>query len=106
MVMLNRLIHIGECLSLHALRRINHQQRTFASSQGPTNLIGEIDMTRSVHEVQDIVMTVFRLIFQANRLRLDRNAPLFLNIHIVKNLGGHFPVGQAASALDQPVSQS
>ena len=105
MVIVERLIDIGEGLRLDALRRIDDQQRAFTGGQTPADLIGEIDMTRRVHQVQLIGLAVFRLVFQPDGLRLDGNAALALNIHAVEDLLLHLAQFEAAANLDQPVGQ-
>src|SRR3546814_3183801 len=42
---------------------------------------------------------------QAHRLRLDGDAALFLDIHIVEDLRRHLAIGQSAGELDQPVGE-
>src|SRR3546814_2933163 len=64
-----------------------------------------IDMARRVHQVEDIAFAVLRGVVQADRLRLDGDAALALDIHIVQHLLGHFAIGQPAGALDQPVGK-
>jgi hypothetical protein len=44
MVVLDRLVDVGERLRLDALRRVHHQQRAFAGGEAPADLIGEVDM--------------------------------------------------------------
>ncbi len=105
MIMLDRLVNIGQSLRFHALRRVHDQQRALARGKGTADLIGEVDMARRVHQVQLIGLAVFRDIVQAHRLRLDRDPALLLNVHVIKDLGAHLAVRQAAGPLDQPVRQ-
>jgi hypothetical protein len=100
MIMLDRLIDVGERLRFHALRRIHHQQGALARGQAARDLIGEVDMPRRVHQVEDMALPV-----EAHGLRLDGDAALLLDIHIVEHLGAHLTVGQAAGALDQAIGK-
>ena len=102
-IRLHRLIHIGQCLRLNPLAGINHQQRSFASGQRARHFIAEIHMARCVHQVQHIILAVFRLVVQPHRLRLDGDPPLALDIHIVEHLIRHLAVSQPATDLNQPV---
>ena len=52
MVMLDRLIDVGERLRLDALRGIDHQQRALARGEAAAHFIGEVDMARRVHQVE------------------------------------------------------
>ena len=89
MVMLDRLIDIGERLRLHALRRVDHQQRAFARGEGAGDFVGEIDMAGRIHQVQLVKLAIAGRIVEPHGLRLDRNAALFLNVHIIKHLLRH-----------------
>jgi hypothetical protein len=64
-------------------------------------------MAGRVDQVEDIVLAVFGLVVQAHGLRLDGDAALFLDVHIVENLllAGHLARVEAAGELDQPVGE-
>ena len=51
-IVVDRLIDIGERLRLDALARIDHQQRAFAGRQAADHLIGEVDMAWRVDQVE------------------------------------------------------
>ena len=104
-VVIDRLVHIGERLRLDALGRIDHQQRAFAGSERAAHLIGEIDMAGRVDNVQGKGPAVGRLVVQPHRLRLDGDPALALKVHIVEHLVAHLALGQPAAGLDQPVRQ-
>ena len=83
--MLNGHIEVRDGLCLHALRGIDHQQRTFASSNRTAHLVGKVDVSRSVDQVQHIVLAV-QLIGHLNGVALDGDATLFLQLHVVEHL--------------------
>ena len=62
-------------------------------------------MARRVHQVQHIGLAVLGRIFQPHGLRLDGNAALLLDIHVIEHLLGHLARGEPAAMLDQPVGQ-
>src|SRR5665213_1444515 len=101
----DRLIDIRQRLGLHALARIHHQQCALTSGKAAAYLIGEVHMAGRVHEIEDVGLTVFRLVFQANGLRLDGDATLALDIHGIEHLILHLTAGQPAGDLNQPVGQ-
>ena len=106
MVMLDRLVDVGQRLRLDPLRRVDHQQRALAGGKAPAHLVREIDMAGRVHQVQFIGLAVGRLPFQPHRLRLDGDPALLLDLHIVEHLPPrHFALGEAAGPLDQPVGK-
>ena len=86
MVVLDRLVDVGERLRLHPLRRVDHQQRALAGGEAAAHLIGEVDMARRVHQVEDIVLPVRGAVIEPHRLRLDRDPALLLELHIVEHL--------------------
>ena len=51
-IVVERLIDIGERLRLDPLRGVDHQQRALAGGEAPVHLIGEIDMARRVDQVE------------------------------------------------------
>jgi len=104
-VVLQRLVDVGERLRLDPLRRVHHQERAFAGGQAPAHLIGEVDVTRGVHQVEGIGLPVGGLVHQAHGLGLDGDAPLALDIHAVEHLLLHLARRQAAAGLDKAVGQ-
>ncbi len=62
-------------------------------------------MPRRIDQVQVVLAAVGRRVFERCRLRLDRDATLALEIHRIEHLCFHFPVTQAAAALNQAVGQ-
>ena len=64
-------------------------------------------MAGRVDQVEDVILAVMGAVVQAHGLRLDGNAALLLDIHIIENLllAGHFARVHAAGELDQPVGE-
>ena len=62
-------------------------------------------MTGGVDQVQNIHLTVLRLVFNAHGIGLDRDAPLPLDIHRVEHLLFHFARRNGVRRLDQTVGQ-
>ena len=104
-VVVDRLIDVGERLRLDALGGVDDQQRALAGGQRPVHLIGEIDVAGRVDEVEDVVLAVLGVVVQAHGLRLDGDAALALDIHGIEHLRLHLPLGQAAGHLDEPVGE-
>ena len=105
MVVVHRLIGVGKRLCLHALGRVDHQQRAFAGRQRSAHLVGEIHVAGGVHEIDHVFGAVGVAMNEAHRLRLDGNPALALELHRVEHLAGHLALLQAAAALDQPVGE-
>ncbi len=55
-VVVERLINVGERLRLDTLAGVDHEQRAFAGGERAAHLIGEIDMAGRVDEVEHIVL--------------------------------------------------
>ncbi len=102
MVVLDRLIDVGQRLGFDALGRVDHQQSTFARGEAATDLISEIDVAGGVHQIELIALPG-----EADGLRLDGDSALALDVHIVEHLlvAAHLAVGEAAGRLDQAVGQ-
>ena len=105
MVVLDRLVDVGQRLRLDALGGVDDQQRALAGGEAAAHLIGEVDMAGRVHQVEDVVLAVLGAVIEPHGLRLDRDPALLLDVHIVEHLARHLALGQAAGRLDQPVGQ-
>ena len=104
-VVVDRLIDIGERLRLDALRGVDHQQRALAGGERAVDLVGEIDVAGRVDEVEHVILAVARAIIEPHRLRLDGDAALALDIHRIEHLLDHFARFEPAGELDQPVGE-
>jgi hypothetical protein len=104
-IVLDRLVDVGERLRLDPLRGVDHQQRAFAGGEAAADLVGEVDVAGGVHQVELVGLAVLRGVVEAHGLRLDGDAALALDVHVIKDLLGHLARGQAAGELDQPVGQ-
>jgi len=60
---------------------------------------------RRVDQVQDVLLAVLRLVVQADGMRLDRDAPLALQVHGVEDLGLHLARLQRAGEFQEPVGE-
>ena len=103
--MLDSEVGVGKGLRLDALRRIDYQHRALACGKRTRHLIVEVNVTRSVDEVEDIILTVVCVIFQADGTRLDGDAALPLDIHIVEKLILHIPERDCIGELENAVSK-
>ena len=85
-------VQVRDGLRLNSLSSIHHKQRSFAGSNASRNLIREVNMPRSVDQVQYIPTLLHPLvatgivIFHLNSMTLDGNASFFLQIHIIQHL--------------------
>ena len=83
--MVNGHIEIGNGLRLHALSSVHNQESTLASRDATRYLIAEVDVSRSVDEIEYIVFTVM-LVLHLYSMALDGDAALSFQIHVVKHL--------------------
>ena len=63
-------------------------------------------MPRRIYQVQLVPFAVLGLVIHRNRVCLDGDASLFLEIHRVKQLVLHFTLRYGSCAMQQPVGQS
>ncbi len=104
-VVLDRLVDVGERLRLDPLRGVDDQQRAFARGEAAGDLVGEVDVAGGVHQVELIGLAVLGGVVEADGLGLDGDAALALDVHVIKDLLAHLALGQPAGRLDQPVGQ-
>ena len=100
-----RQVEVGQRLRLDPLRGVDQQDGPLAGGQRPGHLVGEVDVAGGVDEVQHVLAAVRAGPRQPDRLALDRDAALALDVHPVQVLGAHLPVADHAGQLQHPVGQ-
>ena len=100
-----RMIDIGERLRLDPLARVDDQERALASGERSRHLVSEVDMAGRVHEVEDIKLAVVGPVFEPDRLSLDGDAALALDVHGIEHLLDHLALGDRPRLLDEPVGE-
>ena len=98
-------VGVGERLRFNSLRGIDHQKRSFAGGKASGNLVGKIDVSRRVDQVQDIILSVFGPVVQPHGMRFDGDAPFPFQIHRVQDLVGHFALCQCSGPFQKAVGQ-
>ena len=88
-VVFNGKVGVGKGLCLDALGGIHHQQCALAGSQRAGNLVVEVHVTGGVDEVEFIQVAVLRLVLDLDSARLDGNAALTFQVHVVQQLVFH-----------------
>ena len=104
-VMVQRQIDVGQGLRLHALGGVHHQQRALTGGQRARDLVVEVHMTGGVDEVELVLLPVRRHIGDAHGLRLDGDAALPFQIHLVQILLARFPLADHLSQLKDAVGK-
>ena len=104
-IIVQRQIDIAQCLRLHSLCGVYHKNCPVAGRQAAGNFIIKINMSGSIYHIQNILLSVLRIIDNPACLRLDGNAALPFQFHIIQNLALHFPAGQQTRHLYNPVRQ-
>ena len=99
-LVLDREIGVRERLRLDPLRRVDDEHGPLARLQRARDLVGEVDMTRRIDQVQ-----LMALPGDAHRLGLDRDPPLALEIHRIEQLRAHVAIGDGVRELQNPVGQ-
>ncbi len=88
------------------MRGIHNKNCTLTRRKGARDLIGEIDMTGSVNEIELIGVAIIGSIVHAHGLTFDSDAALTLDIHRIKQLILHIARRDGAGLLKNPVRQS
>ena len=101
---LDRRVGVGDRLRLDALSGVDDQQRPLTGGEAARDLVGEIHVPRGVDQVQVVGLAVAGPVGDPNRLRLDRDPALALELHRVEELR---PVlgADGARQLEQPVGE-
>ncbi len=99
-------IHVGQGLGLHPLAGVDQQQGALAGGQRSGYLVGEIDMSRGIDQVQDVRLSVLGGVRQANRLAFDGDPSFAFDVHAVEDLILKLPLRHDMGGLDQSVRQS
>ena len=106
---LEALVHreggVGDGLGFHALGGVDQEHRAFAGGEGARDFVGEVDVSRGVDEVEDILLTVRRGEVHRHRVALDRDALLALEVHRVEELLLHLALLDRLRVLEQAVGK-
>ena len=89
-------VEVRNGLRLNTLRGIDNQQRTFARGNRARNLVGEVDVSRRIDEVERIEFSVGGTVLHLDGVALDGDALLALELHVVEHLSLHLPAGKCA----------
>ena len=99
-------VAIGDALRLDTLRGIDHQQRAVAGRQRARHFVREVHVPGGVDEIQLVALAVaLRRVIESDRLRLDGDAALALELERIEHLILHLAGFEAAANLDEPVGQ-
>ena len=104
-IMVQGQINVRQRLCLNPLCGIDHQNCSLTGSKAPAHFIIKIHMSRCINQVENIFFSVLRLINNTYGLRLDGNSPFSFQVHIIKHLILHLPVGQQSGHFNNTVSQ-
>ncbi len=104
-VVLEREVEVGQRLGLDPLRGVDQQHAALARGQRPRHLVGEVDVPRCVDHVQRVGAAVVRREGQPDRLALDGDTALALDVHPVEVLSPHRAVVDDPGGLQHPVGQ-
>ena len=102
--MVHRLVEVGNRLGLHALGGVYDQQRPFAGSNAAGDFITEVDMAGGIDQVERILLALIQIL-HLDRMALDRDALLLLQVHVVEDLVLHVPGRKGLGQFQQPVRQ-
>ena len=98
-------VEIGHRLRLHALGGVDHQQRPFAGGKAARDFVCEVDVPGSVDQVQLVLLARAAAVRHSDRLGLDGDPTLPLQVHGVEVLVQHLPRGHGVRDLEQAVGK-
>ncbi len=105
MVVVDGEVGVGEGLRLDPLRCIDDEEGALACGKTATDFIREVDVAGRVDQVENVGASVSCPIGKADRLRLDGDAALALDIHRIEHLRTHLALAEGAANFDQTVGE-
>ena len=108
-IILHGQVQVRQRLRLDALRRVDQQNRALARLQRARDLVGEVHVAGGVDQMQHDLLAGMRTRLRHPRqphvLRLDGDAALALDVHVVQVLVAHVARLDHAGHLQDPVRQ-
>jgi hypothetical protein len=89
-VVIQRQISIGQGLCFDSLGCVDNQQRALAGLQAARYFVSEIDVSRSIDEIELVIAAVLCLIGESDRVSFNRNPTLPFEVHRIEHLIHHF----------------
>ncbi len=97
-------VEIRYGLGLDALRGIDNEQSALACCNRARHLVGKVDVSGGVNEVQHVALAV-ELVVHLNGVALDGDAAFALEVHVVEYLGLHVFLADCVGIFEQTVGQ-
>ena len=91
---------VRDGLGLDALGRVDDEDSALAGLERARDLVGEVDVTRRVDQVQLVALPG-----HAHRLGLDRDPALALELHRIQHLRPHVPSGDGVRHLENSIGE-
>ena len=98
-------VDVGDGLCLHALGGIDQQYCAFAGTQTAADFVGEVNVSRSVNEVEFISIAVAGIELHAYRMGFYGDAAFPFQIHTVQQLFLQIPFGDGLGNFQHPVGE-
>ena len=98
-------VEVGEGLRLDALRGVDDEDGALAGGEAARDLVAEVDVAGGVDQVQLVLDAVVGGVAHADGLRLDGDALLALEVHLIEDLLGHVALGDRAGELEEAVGE-
>ena len=102
-ICVHRKICVRNRLSFDSLRGVHDEDRAFARGKRARNFVGKIDMARRIDEIKFVGLTIIGLVTHANRIGLNRDAALALDIHAVEHLLRHIALRNGMRELQDAI---
>ena len=102
--MLDGQVKVANGLGLNSLSGVYHQKGSLAGGDAAANLVAKVNVTRSVNEVEAILLTAEQVV-HLNGMALYGNAAFPLQIHVVEQLLHLLARRYALGFVEQAVGQ-
>ena len=104
-IVIKREIAVGEGLSLDSLRCVDNKYRPLARGERTGNFICEVDVSRGVDKIENIILSVLGFIRHSDGRELYGYAPFSFEVHRVEELIFHISLGNLTGKLHNSVRQ-
>ena len=104
-VRVQRQEQVRDGLRLDALAGVDHQDGAFARRQGAGHLVGEVDVSGGVDQVELIALAVARRMVHAHGVQFDGDAPLAFQLVGVEHLGAHLAGVERTGEFKEAIGQ-
>ena len=98
-------VEVRDGLCLDALRGVDDEQGALARGDGARDLVGEVDVSRGVDQVERVSFAVAGRVLHLDGVALDGDSLFAFELHVIEDLRLHFALVQGIGLFQQAVCE-